>query len=1030
MRFSLFTFMLIIVTSAFSQTQKVSIKGFGEISATKIENNTFNLDFGKYGKFLAKGTLDPIAMEIETTLENIREFPGYKLYEKLDLQKIILNISQSGVSIDATLDTKKNFGDICKMFKIPNPTMGIKVAVSKTKFKLEGELDFEDKPIIINIVPNFSRFIIENLGIEAEAEAGEASLSLGFSLQTRWRPTEWDPDIQSVIAFSYNLPSNEIAASISMTDTWTNPMLFQKILKPNSVVFSDVAASLDWPLGAPAPSAFGFNIGQAKFFQLDFAVQLAMTPADKQIALYAYRNELTMNDFSRILRDGFGLKVPDVFPQDMYIKDAKVLFSPNGGEVGEFEIDKGFAIKGDAKLLNAMNGKLDFILNGDDGFYLDLKIDASFKEALMNEIRKVDFLAPAMGTILSTFEVRKILLHLEASTDLLFNGKTDCHFKVMGKDIKFAVEGKLDVESIKNKLIDEIKKVAGPEIAAAVEAVGKAFNQSKEIASKGFGDASKLIGTAAKHTHSKATCDNECVPNLARQMAQPIINSSRDALTSFYNGVINKVANIEGVDVAETKKLRREFIRPKWNELCNKIDDDWNKIRSDRTYVGYYLLPSSATNGGNIFRRMIYERRKVYESLKNDLWNKMMTAGYYPQRRSGLPRNVSFEWEKEKGTYDGLYFGQENFKNQISAGTNFEAGSIVLMSENKQYILKFENDGSLVLYKYNDIPILRYEAKNAVKFSFAKKGYFYFYKKDGKRVFSKLSNLGGLPGYNTLRLQNDGNLERVNEKTGKAISFKTGEIILSNKAWLPSKEWSYGPVLVSQNKIYSLEFKGDGNLVLMKYGVDEIWSSGTAGKGARKVNFQDDGNLVLYTFSGGQKKVIWASNSNNRGGETLYLQNDGRLVIHAPGSKVVWEAIVTVTAANAIKHNELLRLRNVWKGTYINIEQGLKVNEIGGGAWSSYWILEPVDGATKVRIKNRWKGTYLNIESGHIQCTQIEPGWSSAVWIIEQVEGANFVRIKNEWKGTYLNIESGHLQCTPIQPGWASALWGLVKVIK
>jgi hypothetical protein len=134
MKLKLTIFLLVLVSVAFAQTQKVNIQGFGEISATKRADNKYDLDFNKYGKFIATGTIDPIALQIETTLEDLREFPGYKLYEKLDLQEIKITAGQEGLKIDAGLDTKKNFGDICKMLKISNPEMGVSIALSTTKF--------------------------------------------------------------------------------------------------------------------------------------------------------------------------------------------------------------------------------------------------------------------------------------------------------------------------------------------------------------------------------------------------------------------------------------------------------------------------------------------------------------------------------------------------------------------------------------------------------------------------------------------------------------------------------------------------------------------------------------------------------------------------------------------------------------------------------------------------------------------------------------------------------------------------------
>jgi hypothetical protein len=64
------------------------------------------------------------------------------------------------------------------------------------------------------------------------------------------------------------------------------------------------------------------------------------------------------------------------------------------------------------------------------------------------------------------------------------------------------------------------------------------------------------------------------------------------------------------------------------------------------------------------------------------------------------------------------------------------------------------------------------------------------------------------------------------------------------------------------------------------------------------------------------------------------------------------------------------------------VENGFGCTEIDPGWHSAMWELEPVEGTNYVRIKNRWKGTYVNIENG-LNCTEIAPGWQSALWKID-----------------------------------------------
>src|SRR5262249_37638484 len=63
---------------------------------------------------------------------------------------------------------------------------------------------------------------------------------------------------------------------------------------------------------------------------------------------------------------------------------------------------------------------------------------------------------------------------------------------------------------------------------------------------------------------------------------------------------------------------------------------------------------------------------------------------------------------------------------------------------------------------------------------------------------------------------------------------------------------------------------------------------GTNGKGASKLAFQADGNLVLYASRGGKDAPIWASNTAGQGVTTLALQDDCNLVLYDAAGKPHW----------------------------------------------------------------------------------------------------------------------------------------------
>jgi len=117
-------------------------------------------------------------------------------------------------------------------------------------------------------------------------------------------------------------------------------------------------------------------------------------------------------------------------------------------------------------------------------------------------------------------------------------------------------------------------------------------------------------------------------------------------------------------------------------------------------------------------------------------------------------------------------------------------------------------------------------------------------------------------------------------------------------------------------------------------------------------------------------------------------------------------------------------IKNVWKGTYLNMETGtLQSTAIKEGWLSAQWELIKVQEG-QFKIKNVWKGTFLNIETGTLQCTAVQESWLSARWAIKKIAGSNSIRIYNIWKPTLaINIETGSPTCNVIEDSWLSARW-------
>ena len=94
-----------------------------------------------------------------------------------------------------------------------------------------------------------------------------------------------------------------------------------------------------------------------------------------------------------------------------------------------------------------------------------------------------------------------------------------------------------------------------------------------------------------------------------------------------------------------------------------------------------------------------------------------------------------------------------------------------------------------------------------------------------------------------------------------------------------------GDIIQSEDARFTLEFQGDGNLVLYNQSATALWASGTAGSGATEVDMQGDGNLVIY--AGGT--AVWATPTAGHPGAYLLVQNDGNVVIYdSGGSPALW----------------------------------------------------------------------------------------------------------------------------------------------
>jgi hypothetical protein len=221
---------------------------------------------------------------------------------------------------------------------------------------------------------------------------------------------------------------------------------------------------------------------------------------------------------------------------------------------------------------------------------------------------------------------------------------------------------------------------------------------------------------------------------------------------------------------------------------------------------------------------------------------------------------------------------------------SWKPGTRILTSANGQYELVFQNDGNLALRFFRDDTVYIYwsthTGRNAKEFRFKEDGNLAIYGRPGEVLWTSDTH-----GKNSeaLMLEDNGNL--VLHAPGAKVVWETGTVRAPNKIWA-SEDPVFTPdslVMQSANSWYKLIFQGDGNLVLLHMysnGVEEIWNSGTANKGAEHFGFFY-GNIIITGDGGGN---IWNTDTTGSGAEALYLQDDGNLVLHAPGAVVVWSS--------------------------------------------------------------------------------------------------------------------------------------------
>ncbi|MER6125267.1 hypothetical protein ABT173_22045 [Streptomyces sp. NPDC001795] len=246
------------------------------------------------------------------------------------------------------------------------------------------------------------------------------------------------------------------------------------------------------------------------------------------------------------------------------------------------------------------------------------------------------------------------------------------------------------------------------------------------------------------------------------------------------------------------------------------------------------------------------------------------------------------------GTPNGIaaFTGGANTVNSLQSGTKLTSGHR-LSSAN--VTLSMGSDGNLVAYLKTggtgSGPAIW--SSNTSGHS----GAYAYMQSDGNLVVYTSSGGPGLGGalWSThtnghtgayLLLQDDGNLVVYGAGGGPS----TGGSLWADGTNVHSATIGSGQKLKggwwTQSRYTRLVVQPDGNVVMYrKRDGKAIWSTGTYGHSGAYVYMQSDGNLVVYTSSGGPGLggALWSTHTNGHTGAYATMQNDGNFVVYKSG---------------------------------------------------------------------------------------------------------------------------------------------------
>lgn len=648
---TVFLFTILFASTLFAD--QVRIPGFGTLPMTK-SGTQYTVDFGDYGKFDFQGTVNPLDLKARVTIDQLKKVPGHEMLDRLGLKDVELELSSDGFFIQGNAQTKGVLATISEFLKIEDPYIRLSTRIAAKGFALRGELDFTNDPLEFTLIPQLgTRVAYDKLTLKADVgieyefkkdeEEGGRKFSMDFTPEIsfitdmRIKPTDKDPFLTTRTEFSFNMVTMEIKAAGSMIDTWTNPLGIGDFFKGREVIsLTNTALSMGWIPGTPSPSNIGFYVGNAKLFHLNFNMAMDISPTSGKVALKAGVERLTMNDLTQILRDDFELQVPDIFPSNMYLEGFEFLFSPDGGSVGAFEIEKGYTMKGRAVFGDGFDGYMNFRINEDNDVFMHVTMNPNFRRVVENNLKDNNLLKPILTQMLNTFETKSIDLKMTANSRGQLSGSANVWVRVLQNDVRFEYSGSFDPDRLASEIVTRITDLGLQNInlteaaRVIVDAAAKARVQSRRIAQDAFQTAQRLAeeaSVAMDHAlHTTNQCLNNCVPRYVQSQTHAMLEGSNEAVRVFYEEMLHHLRdNVVGANEQETRRMRSELIKADWDAILATIDDDWDIIHRDRTVIRFFLMPSDATTGRRAFQRLVNEERQKHVQYRDRLWGELMT---------------------------------------------------------------------------------------------------------------------------------------------------------------------------------------------------------------------------------------------------------------------------------------------------------------------------------------------------------------------------------------------------------------------